>query len=193
VLDVVNRNGDAELAAPVDHVVALLREIGEDPDRDGLRDTPARVLRMLRERTTGYDADVGALLSVTFAETHDSLVVVRRVPFASLCEHHLLPFLGHCTVGYVPRDGVVGLSKLARLVEVYARRLQVQERMTDQIAQALVDHLRPLAVGVLVEARHTCMSIRGVERDAPMITSDLRGLLRERSDLRAEFMALAGY
>lgn len=193
-MDVATRNGDREtLDAPVDYVVALLREIGEDPMRDGLRDTPARVLRMLRERTSGYDADVGALLSVTFAETHDSLVVVRRVPFASLCEHHLLPFIGHCTVGYVPRDGVVGLSKLARLIEVYARRLQVQERMTDQIAQALVDHLRPLAVGVLVEARHTCMSIRGVERDAPMITSDLRGLLRERSDLRAEFMALAGY
>ena len=175
-------NGDRSLDAPVDHVVELLRYIGEDPDRDGLRDTPARVLRMLRERTSGYDVDVAALLAVTFEEVHDELIVVRAIPFASLCEHHLLPFIGHCTVGYVPSNGIVGLSKIARLVQAYSRRLQVQERLTDQIADALCHHLRPVAVGVLVEARHTCMSIRGVERDAPMVTSTLRGVLRERSE-----------
>lgn len=187
------RPAEAHVGGPQAHVAALLAMLGEDPERDGLVDTPARVVKMLRERTSGYDADVAALLSVTFNETHDELIVVRRIPFASLCEHHLLPFIGHCTIGYLPRDGIVGLSKLPRLVEAYARRLQVQERLTGQIADALCEHLRPLAVGVLIEARHTCMSIRGVERDAPMITSTLRGLLRERSDLRAEFMALAGY
>jgi GTP cyclohydrolase IA len=174
-------------------VVTLLTALGEDPARDGLVDTPARVVRALGEMTAGYRVDVAQLLAVTFDEHHDELIVVRRVPFNSLCEHHLLPFTGVATVGYVPRAGIVGLSKLARLVDVYARRLQVQERMTDQIADALVTHLDPLAVGVVVEAVHSCMAMRGVERTAPMVTSCLRGLLRERPDLRAEFLSFAGY
>ena len=180
--------GDAQEA-----VRLLLHHLGEDPEREGLVDTPRRVLGALGELTAGYRADVGSLLAVTFQESYDELIVVRRTPFWSLCEHHLLPFTGHATVGYLPRDGIVGLSKLARLVEVFARRLQVQERMTAQIADALVEHVRPLAVGVIVEATHTCMAMRGVQRTAPMVTSCLRGLLRERADLRAEFLAFAGF
>lgn len=178
---------------PEHAVTALLVDIGEDPGRDGLVDTPARVVKALREMTAGYQVDVAQLLDVTFAEHHDELIVVRRVPFHSLCEHHLMPFAGVATVGYVPRAGIVGLSKLARLVDVYARRLQVQERLTAQIADALVTHLDPLAVGVVVEATHLCMAMRGIERTAPMVTSCLRGLLRERPDLRAEFLSFAGY
>lgn len=174
-------------------VVALLGLVGEDPTRDGLVETPRRVVKSLREMTRGYTVDIAALLAVTFDEPHDELVLVRKVPFHSLCEHHMLPFTGHATVGYIPRNGIVGLSKLARLVDAYARRLQVQERLTTQIADALTEHLNPLAVGVIVEAEHHCMAMRGIERRAPMVTSCLRGLLRERPDLRQEFLALAGY
>lgn len=175
------------------HVRALLAWLGQDTERDGLVETPRRVVKALGELTAGYRVDLAELLAVTFDERHDELVLVRRVPFSSLCEHHLLPFFGHCTVGYIPRGGIVGLSKLARLVDAFARRLQVQERMTDQIATALTTHLDPLAVGVIIEAEHSCMAMRGIERRAPMVTSCLRGLLRERPDLRSEFLALAGY
>lgn len=177
--------------AITDHVVRLLEFVGEDPTRDGLVDTPRRVVKTLAELTTGYRIDVAALLAVTFTESHDELIVLRGVPFWSLCEHHMLPFHGRATVGYVPRNGIVGLSKLARLVDAYARRLQVQERMTDQIADALVEHLAPLAVGVVVSATHTCAAMRGIQREATFVTSTLRGLLRERPDLRSEFMSLA--
>lgn len=180
-------------SAASDHVRALLAHLGEDPSRDGLVETPRRVVKALGELTSGYRVDIAALLAVTFDERHDELVMVRKVPFASLCEHHMLPFTGHATVGYVPRNGIVGLSKLARLVDAYARRLQVQERMTDQIANAMIEHLDPLAVGVIIEAEHACMALRGIERRASMVTSCLRGLLRERPDLRQEFLALAGY
>jgi len=176
-----------------EHVRALLAHIGEDPERDGLLGTPGRVVRALAELTSGYHVDIAELLAVRFDERHDELVMVRRVPFSSLCEHHMLPFTGHATVGYVPRTGIVGLSKIARLVDAYARRLQVQERLTAQIADALTEHLDPLAVGVIVEAEHHCMAMRGIQRQAPMVTSCLRGVLRERADLRQEFLALAGY
>jgi GTP cyclohydrolase IA len=175
------------------HVRALLAHIGEDPQRDGLLGTPGRVVRALAELTSGYHVDIAELLAVRFDERHDELVMVRRVPFSSLCEHHMLPFTGFATVGYVPRTGIVGLSKIARLVDAYARRLQVQERLTAQIADALTEHLDPLAVGVIVEAEHHCMAMRGIQRQAPMVTSCLRGVLRERADLRQEFLALAGY
>lgn len=180
-------------SAASEHVRALLAHLGEDPTRDGLVETPRRVVKALAELTSGYQVDIAALLAVTFDERHDELVMVRRVPFASLCEHHMLPFTGFATIGYVPRNGIVGLSKLARLVDAYARRLQVQERLTDQIAIALIEHLDPLAVGVIIEAEHQCMALRGIERRASMVTSCLRGLLRERPDLRQEFLALAGY
>ena len=176
-----------------EHVRALLAHIGEDPERDGLLGTPGRVVRALAELTSGYHVDIAELLAVRFDERHDELVMVRRVPFSSLCEHHMLPFTGFATVGYVPRTGIVGLSKIARLVDAYARRLQVQERLTAQIADALTEHLDPLAVGVIVEAEHHCMAMRGIQRQAPMVTSCLRGVLRERADLRQEFLALAGY
>jgi GTP cyclohydrolase IA len=198
-------NGDATAASYVlpdtpvvalgaqEHVRALLAHIGEDPQRDGLLGTPGRVVRALAELTSGYHVDIAELLAVRFDERHDELVMVRRVPFSSLCEHHMLPFTGFATVGYVPRTGIVGLSKIARLVDAYARRLQVQERLTAQIADAMTEHLDPLAVGVIVEAEHHCMAMRGIQRQAPMVTSCLRGVLRERADLRQEFLALAGY
>jgi len=173
-------------------VATLLRHIGEDPNRDGLRDTPSRVAKALLELTQGYSVDVGALLAVQFAEVHDSLIVVRDVPFHSLCEHHMLPFTGTATVGYVPAPGggIVGLSKLARLVDAYARRLQVQERLTVQIADAIEEHLHPVAVGVIITAHHTCMSMRGIQRAGQMVTSHLTGELRSDPVLRAEFMRL---
>lgn len=177
--------------APTDAVTRLLQYIGEDPTRNGLVDTPKRVVKALGELTTGYDTNIADLLAVTFEEHHDELIVVSGIPFHSLCEHHMLPFHGHATVGYVPRSGIVGLSKLARLVEAYARRLQVQERLTTQIADALTHHLNPLAVGVLIHGTHTCMTMRGIQRQATMTTSKLTGLLRERPDLRHEFLTLA--
>lgn len=179
------RAWDAEQA-----VRTLLAWIGEDVDRNGLLNTPARVVRALTELTAGYQIDIAELLDVTFDEHHDQLIVVTPIPFESLCEHHLLPFHGVAHVGYLPSAGIVGLSKIARLVDAYARRLQVQERMTTQIADALNDHLHPLAVGVLIEATHTCMSMRGARRQASMVTSKLTGFLRERPDLRNEFFQL---
>jgi GTP cyclohydrolase I len=172
-------------------VRTLLHHLGEDPERDGLHDTPKRVVKALVELTAGYHVNIGELLAVQFAEHHDSLIVVRNVPFHSLCEHHMLPFHGHATVGYVPDGpGIVGLSKLARLVDAYARRLQVQERLTQQIADALDEHLHPAAVGVVISAHHSCMSMRGIRSAGEMVTSHLTGALRTEPDLRTEFMRL---
>jgi GTP cyclohydrolase I len=183
-------------SAERDGVRRLLESIdGEDVTRDGLADTPMRVAKALHEMTAGYAVDVAGILATTF--DHDGaggLIISKGIPFASLCEHHMLPFIGTATVGYVPLGGsIVGLSKLARTVDAFARRLQVHERLTAQIADAIDVHLRPLGVGVVIEAEHTCQSIRGVRKAAPMVTSELRGMLRERPDLRAEFLALAGY
>lgn len=175
-------------------VRALLRYLDQDPDAPGLADTPARVLRAYRELCQGYQVDPAALLAVSFPEDTDGLVVVRGVEFTSLCEHHLLPFMGTATVGYLPGPGrgVVGLSKLARLVDCYAQRLQVQERLTRQVVDALVEHLEPVGAGCVVHATHLCMSCRGVrKREAEMVTSALAGVLREEPDARAEFLALA--
>lgn len=180
---------DAELA-----VATLLGYIGEDPQRPGLADTPARVVRALAELTAGYCDDPAELLARVFPDDHDEMVVVTGIDFTSLCEHHLLTFTGTAVVGYLPAPGagVVGLSKLARLVDCYARRLQVQERMTSQVADAMVEHLAPLGVGVVVRARHSCMGCRGVRKPgAEMVTSALRGAMRDQADTRAEFLALA--
>jgi len=179
---------------PADAVRRLLQFVGEDPMRPGLLDTPDRVVRALAEMTSGYQLDPAEVLARQFPDDYDEMVVVRGVSFHSMCEHHMLGFSGTATVGYLPAPGrgVVGLSKLARLVDLYARRLQVQERLTTQIADAIEEHLEPLGVGVLIAAHHSCMGCRGVRKpEAEMVTSALRGALREKPEARAEFLALA--
>lgn len=183
---------------PVDQprVQAAVREIlaaiGEDPDRDGLQETPARVARMYQEVFQGLDQDAEAPLATTFDIDHQELVLVRDIGFHSMCEHHLLPFFGVAHVGYIPGDGkVTGLSKLARLVHVYARRPQVQERITFQIADALAEELGASGAIVVIEAEHMCMSMRGVRADgARTVTSAVRGMLRDNASTRAEAMSL---
>lgn len=183
---------EAEQHGPADAVVRILQHVGEDPEREGLRDTPGRVLRAFTEMTAGYGEDPAAILSTVFDEQHDQMVVLSGIEFTALCEHHLLPFVGTATVGYVPNGKVVGLSKLARLVECFARRLQVQERMTNQVAQAVMEHLQPLGVGVIIEAHHSCMGCRGVRKpSAVMKTSALAGIMRWDSTARGEFLRLA--
>lgn len=179
-------------------VRALLRAVGEDPDREGLRDTPKRVLKALREMTEGVAADAAEILKVSFdSGDYDQLVCVAGIPFVSNCEHHLLPFHGKAAVAYLPgraddgRFRVVGLSKLARIVEVFARRLQLQEQMTAQIAAALEKHLNPRGVAVLIEAEHMCMMCRGVRKAGSLTgTSDMRGVFRTDAAARAEVLAL---
>jgi GTP cyclohydrolase I len=170
----------------------LLAWIGEDPEREGLRDTPNRVLKSLVELTGGYADDPATILARVFDERSDQMVVVTGIRVVSLCEHHLLPFTGTAVVGYVPDGRVVGLSKLPRLVNAFARRLQVQERLTEQVADAIAEHLQPKGVGVLIRAHHQCMGLRGVQQpDALMTTSALRGVMLDKPEARAEFLALA--
>jgi GTP cyclohydrolase I len=169
----------------------LLEALGEDTERDGLLATPRRVAAMYAELFSGVDDDPAHHLTVTFAAEHDEMVMVRDIPFASLCEHHMIPFIGRAHVGYIPgTDGrITGLSKLARLVDGYARRLQVQERMTTQIADAMVTSLSPRGVLVVVEAEHLCMAMRGVRKPGTLtVTSAVRGLFREDPRTRAEAM-----
>lgn len=168
----------------------LLRIAHDNPDREGLQGTPQRVVAALIEMTSGQRQDPAEVLSTTFSETSDQLIVVTGIEFTSLCEHHLLPFMGTATVGYLPSDRVVGLSKLARLVDVFARRLQLQERMTQQIATSIETQLDARAAGAVVRATHLCMSCRGVRKRAQMVTSCLLGALRDEDSLRSEFMAL---
>ena len=154
----------------------ILLAVGEDPDRDGLKKTPERMGRMYEEVLCGTDIDPSAYLDVTFDEDHTELVVLKEIPFFSLCEHHLMPFMGKAHLAYLPNGHIVGLSKLARVVEAYARRLQVQERLSSQVADILMDKLEPRGVAVLIEATHTCMTMRGVRKPgAIMVTSALRG------------------
>ena len=180
-------------SGPEDAVTRLLAWVGDDPNRDGLLDTPARVTRTLKELTAGTDVNPAELLAVTFEAGCDEMVVLTGIEFTSLCEHHLLPFTGTAAVGYIPRDGrVVGLSKLARLVDCFARRLQLQERMTQQIAEALDQALQPFGVGVLVRAKHSCMACRGVRKPtAEFVTSTLLGYFRVSEATRSEFLGLA--
>ncbi|MGL5861084.1 MAG: GTP cyclohydrolase I FolE [Phycicoccus sp.] len=170
----------------------LLLAIGEDPDREGLRDTPARVAKAARELYAGLWQNAADVLATTFSIDHDELIIVRDIPMYSVCEHHLLPFHGVAHVGYIPDESgrVTGLSKLARLVEVFARRPQVQEQITTQVADALVEHLGATGVIVVIEAEHTCMSMRGVRKPGSRtITSAVRGQLRDPAT-RAEAMSL---
>lgn len=185
--------------SPVDHarIVAAVREIldaiGEDPDRDGLQSTPDRVARMYAEVCSGLREDPAIHLKTTFEADHDELIMVRDIPLYSLCEHHLVPFLGKAHVGYIPNeDGrITGLSKLARLVDGYSKRPQVQERLTSQVADALVEALDPRGVIVVIEARHLCMEMRGIRKPgAETVTSTVRGIFREDPRTRAEAMTL---
>jgi len=181
-----------EQFGPEANVTRLLEYIGEDPSRDGLIDTPRRVVKAWVDMTAGYAMDPALILATTFDVAHDEMVVVEGIEFSSLCEHHVLPFTGTCTIGYVPGDRIVGLSKLARLVEVYAQRLQVQERMTEQIAHAIEEHLQPRGVGVVVRAAHSCMGCRGIRKpSARMVTSALSGFMKDDEKARSEFLALA--
>jgi GTP cyclohydrolase I len=169
----------------------ILIAIGENPDREGLRRTPRRVAEAYQELFSGLRQDPRDYLGTSFDEDHREMVVLRDISFASLCEHHLLPFTGTAHVGYIPHGRIVGLSKLARLVEGYARRPQVQERLTSEIADAVMDELQPDGCGVVVEAVHTCMTIRGINKaGATMITSAMRGGFRTRPETRAEFLAI---
>ena len=169
----------------------LLRAIGEDPTRAGLRDTPRRIADMYAEIFAGLFQDPAELLDVTYDEAHQEMVILRDIHFESMCEHHLLPFHGVAHVGYVPRGRVVGISKLARAVEVLSRRPQVQERLTSQIADLLMARLRPTGVGVVLIAEHHCMTMRGIRKPgSQVVTSANRGGFREREATRLEFLAL---
>lgn len=176
-----------------DGVRALIALSGDSPDREGVLETPARVIKAFLEMTAGYRQDPSAILSKTFDVEHSGeIVLVRNVRFTSMCEHHLLTFSGEATVGYLPHSRVVGLSKLARLVDCFSKRLQVQERMTLQIAHAVEHELKALGVGVIVRASHSCMGCRGVSKpDADMVTSAMLGDFRTNEAARAEFLTLA--
>lgn len=169
----------------------LLRALGEDPDRAGLRDTPARVARMYTELLAGVGEDPAEHLGRVFQARYDEIVLVRDIDFYSLCEHHLLPFYGKAHVAYLPQDKVVGLSKLARTVDTFARRPQLQEQLTTQIADALMEHLDARGALVVIEAEHLCMKIRGVQKaNASMVTSAVRGVFKDNTTTRAEAFAL---
>ena len=188
-------NAKPEHKIDTDAIAAAVREIllavGEDPDRQGLKDTPSRVARMYAELFGGMNEDAGRHLKVHFDEQYDEMVILRDIPFYSVCEHHLLPFMGRAHVAYLPDGKVVGISKLARVVDTFAHRPQVQERLTCQIADALMDQLGARGVGVILEATHTCMTIRGVKKSgAEMVTSVMRGLFKSNLATRTEAMKL---
>ena len=170
----------------------LLVELGEDPDREGLDHTPQRVASSLRFLTKGYQEDVDQVLNGALYEVaHDEMIIVRDIEVFSLCEHHLLPFFGKCHVAYIPARKVIGLSKIARLVDVFARRLQVQERLTNQLAQVLMEKVNPRGVGVVIEAQHLCMVMRGVQKqNSVAVTSAMLGVFRDKKQTRDEFLAL---
>ena len=175
-----------------DLIRRLLAELGEDPSREGLLDTPKRVEKALKFLTSGYDANIEHVLNgALFTVDYNEMVIVRDIDFYSLCEHHLLPFFGKCHVAYIPNTRVIGLSKLPRVVDVFSRRLQVQERLTNQIADTIRDSINPLGVAVVMEATHLCMSMRGVEKqNCFCVTSAMHGAFRDNSRTRMEFLEL---
>ncbi len=175
-----------------DLIRQLLAELGENPSREGLIDTPKRVEKSLRFLTSGYTADVDEVINdALFTVDYNEMVIVRDIDFYSLCEHHLLPFFGKCHIAYIPQGRVIGLSKIPRLVEIYARRLQLQERLTSQIADTIQEKIRPLGVAVVVEGTHLCMSMRGVEKQNSFaVTSAMLGVFREDARTRMEFLEL---
>ena len=175
-----------------DLIRRLLAEIGEDPTREGLVDTPKRVEKAYRFLTSGYEADIDRVLNnALFTVDYSEMVIVKDVDFYSLCEHHLLPFFGKCHVAYIPTTKVIGLSKIPRLVDVFSRRLQVQERLTNQIANTILDTIKPMGVAVVMEATHLCMSMRGVQKQNSFaVTSAMLGTFRTDSRTRMEFLEL---
>jgi GTP cyclohydrolase I len=176
----------------IDEIRSILTQIGEDPEREGLLNTPKRVDRSLRFLTSGYNMNADDLLNgALFAVPYDEMVIVRDIELFSLCEHHLLPFFGKCHVGYIPNGRVIGLSKVPRLVDMYARRLQVQERLTVQIAETINKKIQPRGVAVVIEAQHLCMIMRGVEKQNSIaITSSMAGVFKDNQNTRNEFLNL---
>ncbi|MDZ4340632.1 MAG: GTP cyclohydrolase I FolE [candidate division NC10 bacterium] len=170
----------------------LLKELGEDPHREGLRQTPARMAKALRDLTAGYRKDASAVINgAIFTAKYNEMVLVKDIDVFSLCEHHLLPFFGKCHVAYIPKTKILGLSKIVRLVEMYSRRLQVQERLTEQIAETLKRAVQPRGVGVVIEAYHFCMMMRGVEKqNSKAVTSAMLGVFHSRPEIRSEFLQL---
>jgi GTP cyclohydrolase I len=191
----VARNGAPEEKVDLARIEAAIREIlraiGEDATREGLQETPARVARMYAEMFSGLRTDPRQLLSKTFTQKYDEMVLVRDIEFASMCEHHLLPFIGKAHIAYLPAGRIVGLSKLPRVVEALAHRPQVQERMTEELADLLMEEINPRGVAVILEAAHTCMTIRGVRKPGGICTtSAMRGIFRDNQATRNELMAL---
>lgn len=182
---------DATRQKNIDHITEMISDVGEDPKREGLLKTPARFVDSFKFLTSGYKVDAGAIIKgAIFHEKYQEMVIVRDIEVYSLCEHHMLPFYGRCHIGYIPNGKVVGLSKLPRVVDAYARRLQVQERLTHQISEAIQTHLQPLGVGVVIEAYHLCMMMRGVEKqNSYTITSSMEGAFRN-IETRNEFLSL---
>ncbi len=174
-------------------VLTIIEAIGEDPKRDGLKGTPRRIADMYAELFTGLGVDPKKELVISFDEGHHEMVILKDIPFYSMCEHHFLPFYGVAHVGYIPKGRVVGASKLARAVEILARRPQIQERLTTQIAETVVEALAPSGVGVVIQAEHMCMTLRGVKKPgSKIVTSAMRGTFRSNAATRAEFMSLIG-
>ena len=194
-------DNDRELVpAPIDlerirkAVLEILLAIGEDPEREGLKHTPERVAEMYQEILCGMRVDPAEVLGVGFEEDHQEMVLLKDIPFYSICEHHLLPFHGKAHIGYIPSGRVVGISKLARVVEIFARRPQLQERLTSQIADCIMENVKPHGVGVVIEAEHLCMTMRGIRKPGSIVvTSANRGIFRTRQETRAEFLSLIGH
>ncbi len=182
----------AKRESVADLVRRIIKIVGEDPEREGLRKTPERYEKALKFLTSGYHQNAESILNgATFSVCYDEMVVVKDIEFFSLCEHHLLPFFGKCHVAYLPNKRVIGLSKVARLVNMFARRLQIQERLTSQIAKAIEEKISPEGVGVIIEARHLCMQMRGVEKQhGQAVTSAMLGAFRQNKQTRDEFLSL---
>jgi len=183
---------EVDLARIESNMREILGDLGEDPKREGLLATPHRVAKSLRDLTSGYRVDIDAMINkALFTESYDEMVIVRDIAFYSMCEHHMLPFFGRAHVAYLPKKKIIGLSKIPKLVEIFARRLQVQERLTLQVATTLMDKLKPKGVGVILEARHLCMEMRGAEsQHSPTTTSCMLGIFQSDARTRKEFLDL---
>jgi len=189
----LNEPEKAKISDPLEEAIrTMLRELGEDPRREGLVQTPRRVAKSLRFLTSGYHQELDKVLNgALFQVAYDEMVIVKDIEVFSLCEHHLLPFFGKCHVAYIPNQKVIGLSKIPRVVDVFAKRLQIQERLTKQIAEALMERIKPQGVGVIIEAKHLCMIMRGVEKqNSVAVTSHMTGVFRDCELTRAEFLRL---
>lgn len=175
------------------HIEAILKAIGEDPNREGLIETPQRVARSYEKLFSGYDKNPADVVTVFDNEGYDEMVIARDIEFYSFCEHHMIPFFGRAHIGYIPNGKIIGVSKMPRILEIFARRLQNQERLTAQVADSLMELLKPKGVGVVIEAQHLCMMSRGVEKqNSMMVTSTVRGLFKKNLNTRSEFLRLIG-